>query len=1590
MSRIARFAALGLAGVLVVVLVGVLLVAGTDPGRDWVRGLALDAAAEAVEGRLHVGEVGGNLLSNAVLHDVIIEDDEGAPFLRAETVEVGYALLPLLRGELILRNLHVENPVVVLSQPPGEPWNFQRIFPTDPESSPDTTSGFVSSIVLHDVSVSGGWLTVRLPWEPEESLDGAADSRARIEEVPGGWQQVMEFRELHADFSSIRLLDPDADGLLFDLETGQFEGLPFRPPAMRVTDLAARIRVIGDSILFDDLSAELPGTRLSGSLAWSIEAGGGQGATDVSQLALADFRWLRPDLPTGEAAGQVAFDMGPERTHLAARDVTIAMGSAQVAGHLEVAVGDRLELGDTEIAFQGVHTELVQRLLGPDADPLPVAGSMRGVVRLPDPAGDLAADGWAEFREPSGEVSRVEVAGGVGMAAAGGIEADALHLTLNPVRASLLRQINPEIPVGGIVTGSATLTGPLDGTFEVAADLVHSDPRTGRSRVLADGEVNAMAAALNDVRLRLAPVQVALLKGAAPDLPVGGVVEGTVVISETPADRLAARVDLMHTDTMGQSQVEGTVAWMGQGPVPEFEVDLVVPALSLPTVGRFAPAAGLAGTVRGDIQGRGTVERPSFAVKLIATDSGSVLVEGSLDMRGPAPGYDVRATLDRLDASELSREAPTTALSGWLELAGTGTEPATANVALAAELVDRSRDPAQADSTRIRATTGDGILSLERGYVAFGPARAEVDGTFGLVAGRSGTLDYIVEVDSLRGFSDFVPEDTTRYAPRPLPQARRVAAARLDSIRIAKADEVERAATGGPPPPALVVDSLRAVSGDALSGSVRAEGTLVGNLERFGVNGMAEADEVVALGSTARAIRVQYTLADFMTPDADVALDVELDEFTAVGFAFDSARVDLGYRGIRNQGEGTLVVGLFQDEAQDYRMASEFRLAVDRRELTFVDMALRFDTVTWTAPHPGSIRLTGGDLEVDSLVLVTPVGPARVAVNGSLPETGEVNLRVDVERLPLGQVPALLQDTTSATGLVDLEMRLTGTRASPLLEGSTALSGATLGERPLPDLTATWSYADRSLQATAEATDDRLLLAALEAELPLDLRLEAIEGPRMLDEPLYVRFQADSLPLESIPSFTAAVADVQGRLRADLTVAGSFDDPELDGSVGLSLASLRIVPAGVRLRDLVGTTRFVGREVVVDSLRAISGGGTIRVSGRIDAAELTRPTFDLALTARQAHLLDNELGRVTTDADLTLIGPIDTAHVGGTVRVREGVLRVPEVGEGRSYISLDAPEVRASIDATTAADEILPGPNPFLENLRVDVGLRVDRNTWVRNSDTNVEIHTPEDVEPLRIRMNVEGDGLVLDGSINADRGEYTFSGRVFSLTTGSAVFVPGGELDPLLQLTANYEVEQPGREALVIQIHVAGTLTDPQVTLESSAQPPLPESDLLSYLAFGRSSTSLFGAGGSGLAGEGIGSMAQQQLATLAIGALVDEAVADVEREGTQAGFDIFRVRPADLPPELAFSGQVGNFLRGTEVLLGRYVGNRLFVAAQGRTTTDAWPGLRLEYRAPGGFLAEGVWEPRYLPREPTLMTTQAAQSARVLGAFIFWSRRF
>jgi len=66
--------------------------------------------------------------------------------------------------------------------------------------------------------------------------------------------------------------------------------------------------------------------------------------------------------------------------------------------------------------------------------------------------------------------------------------------------------------------------------------------------------------------------------------------------------------------------------------------------------------------------------------------------------------------------------------------------------------------------------------------------------------------------------------------------------------------------------------------------------------------------------------------------------------------------------------------------------------------------------------------------------------------------------------------------------------------------------------------------------------------------------------------------------------------------------------------------------------------------------------------------------------------------------------------------------------------------------------------------MRMDVGIVVDRNTWVRTHDANVEIYTD-----YPLTLDVQHGAIALTGVVSTDRGDYSFLSKRFAVSRGSA-----------------------------------------------------------------------------------------------------------------------------------------------------------------------------------------------------------------------------
>lgn len=1524
-----RTVALSVAGVLLalvaVLVAAVLVLTGTDWGRERVRRLAVSQLNRMAHGRVQIAHLSGNLLTGAKLVGVTITDSAGHPFLSADTIQTSYAAVTFLSRHIVLNDVRFVRPVVVLDRPPGGPWNWARIFPqTVAPSTPGAAPGFGSWIRLTNVRVVDGRITMRSPWAPADTLTPTQrDSvirvalgpkgRQQIVRAPGGFQRVSDFRNIYATLPLLRISDPGDPRRIFDVAALRMTAEPMRPPDVRVVDLRGRFVMLRDSLYFNGMRAALAGSRLSGSGRYNITTNDLWLRLHADTLSTNDLLWIDPTIPQN-GTGKLDFALtwlGPVSDYQAT-NASLAVAGATLAGKLGIRMADTMSFHDTDLRFAHLDTRTIAQL-------------------------------FPTLRSPE----------------------------------------------QGYLTGRMAATGGF-GAMAVNGDVTFDDPRTGRSRVAAAGIVGATRGVVvaRDLHLRLLPVQVALARRFRPTLPIGGTVSGSATVNGSTGSRLAASADLVHQDVTGRSHVIGTVAY-ARGTPPLVNADLRLEPLSLATVGRFAPAAGLVGSVAGPVRVSGPMRNLLVDAALRTPDGGGLTARGTLDLAAPTKRYDIAASAALFDARSVTTKAPHTMLTLDAGVAGRGTALATMDARAFAKVRASQYDSVAVDSAVVRVAAAGGTLTVDTLDLRVPGGAATAGGTFGLTTGRTGTLRYAVAVDSLDRLARLFPKPAPgAVPPRPGILQQRVTRAQADSARVATATAVERAVTGRPLP-RFPVDTPRAIPRSQLAGSVQAAGTLTGNLHDFGAAGTARARDLVAYGSSVQRLHATYAWTNALTPGSRVQVNAAGTGLVAGGFYLDSVAVAGAYR----KPDGTVTLAVVQDSARAYAVNARFQLNAARNTLFLDRMQLRFDSTVYASRRPSVLHWGPSGVDVDSLDLRDRIGRG-LFVDGRVPTAGSADLTVALTQFDVANIVRLLESNVPAKGLVSVVLHAHGTRAAPVLSGAFGLERFSYAGRPTPEVHGTFAYTAQTLRAALNAQrEGQAPILFGQGTVPINLAVATVAGSRIpRNRQIDARIRSDSFPLDLLPQISTSVADVGGRALANFTVRGTVNQPNVNGRVALWNGTARVVPLGIRPTDIAGSVRLVRDTVIVDSLVAHSGG-PIRLTGGVGLARsLANPRLALHLTARNALVVDNnQYGHLRVDATLAATGPMDTLRVRGTTRIRQGVLYIPQ-SSGKTLVGAGDPALFAVLDTSVVTQRnLFPSQSPLLADLRMNVAVTVNRDVFVRSTEANIEVYSDG---PIRVRMNRARNSLRIDGVLLTDRGEYQFQSRRFQITQGSATFINEPRLNPTLQATAQYAVQLPGREAFHIQIIISGTLDQPKIALQSDAQPPIAQTDLLSYLAFGRSSTSLLQQEGSTLTSGGTGSnnlvgagaaFAAKQVSSAALGALTNQFAGQAARS---LGADVFTIAPADV------SLGASSFLRGTQVEFGKYIQTRTFLGLQLSPDPSGVqrPGITLTHRFPGnaGYQLEASFAPRYLPSQPTLDPNPTPITTSAFGLFLVRQWRY
>jgi translocation and assembly module TamB len=455
--------------------------------------------------------------------------------------------------------------------------------------------------------------------------------------------------------------------------------------------------------------------------------------------------------------------------------------------------------------------------------------------------------------------------------------------------------------------------------------------------------------------------------------------------------------------------------------------------------------------------------------------------------------------------------------------------------------------------------------------------------------------------------------------------------------------------------------------------------------------------------------------------------------------------------------------------------------------------------------------------------------------------------------------------------------------------GVARLTGTLPATKGQPAIAVTAAIALANGRAKVEAAANGLSLepARLVADVPARLNLAAARFAVITTEPVSgsLKWNGSLTPLWRL--VPADVNVLAGDVVIDASLSGTLDAPVVSGNFNLTRGTYENLAGGTALRNIEARVGGDGQGGFTLALKAADmNDGTVTLSGRIAGDE--RMTADITADLARLDVLHRDDVVAAATGKISYTGPVASGVFKGNVQMVRSLVRL-----GGSYMP-DIPLLRA-----------LPGFEPVSnDGMLAAMGLEIAVIT-----DDPIRIEG-EGLDSLwRGELNVAGTLARPDvrGTLELDRGNFSFLGQTFALDSGTVTFTGGGTIDPQLYIVATREASD-----VTATVTIAGRARAPDVQL--SSRPALPRDEILARLLFRKGTGEL-------------GPIESIQLASAAsdLAGLSQGGINGVLRR--TLGVDVT-------------SGAEGN-----SVMVGRQVGRNLYVSV-GQSLTEQEREIVVEWR--------------------------------------------
>ncbi|MCJ7555547.1 MAG: translocation/assembly module TamB, partial [Gammaproteobacteria bacterium] len=467
-------------------------------------------------------------------------------------------------------------------------------------------------------------------------------------------------------------------------------------------------------------------------------------------------------------------------------------------------------------------------------------------------------------------------------------------------------------------------------------------------------------------------------------------------------------------------------------------------------------------------------------------------------------------------------------------------------------------------------------------------------------------------------------------------------------------------------------------------------------------------------------------------------------------------------------------------------------------------------------------RFTLGPDRMAVANLVLAVGDGRVSARGSV--TGDdIEGTLDVTNFPLAVAEIAIPDA-GVTGTLSGHAGISGSRTSPSGQFTMEIAGMrpmTAMVRDVPPIAGRvkGEWRDGRLQLAGELSGFAEKNVSLEANLPLRIEPMSLAVQLPWDEPIdgKLTWGGELGPIWDL--LTTSEDRFTGRGDLALDLGGTLDALHVSGHFDLTRGQYQNIITGttfsnVEMRLEGDRDRLVLKKLVADDGR----DGRLQGNGAFDLDLAKHFPMKVQVKFKETILVARDDLTARASGNMVFQGSLGKALLSGKVvtgdiELNLGNNMAPEI------VELDIKEINLP-DGSLKENQSAAGGGQGPGFVDLDLQISVPGKAFVRGMGLDSEWKGD-------LKVTGTADAPIVAGVLEPVRGNFSIMGKTFELKSGSVRFAGTSDMDPVLNLAAEYKAT-----GLTAIIALTGSALQPKIELTS--RPPMPQSEIAARVLFG------------------------------------------------------------------------------------------------------------------------------------------------------------